>query len=68
MPNGYPYNSDRTPFSDSALQKMFARRVADLVAERGLELAAWDDGMYADGQPDPITGSNARLVDGIFHA
>ena len=54
--------SDCVSYSTREMQKVFARRVADMVADRGLELAAWDDGMYADGHPDPITDFKSRLV------
>ena len=34
---------------------MFSRRVADIVAAKGLTLASWDDGIYADNRPNPIS-------------
>jgi len=58
--------NDCVSYSTREMQKVFARRVADMVADRGLELAAWDDGMYADGHPDPITDFKSRLVLIVF--
>jgi N-acetyl-beta-hexosaminidase len=42
-------------YSTEELRRMFSKRAADIIAAKGLKLASWDDGIYADNIPNPIT-------------
>ncbi|XP_053390345.1 uncharacterized protein LOC123562093 isoform X1 [Mercenaria mercenaria] len=43
------------------LKRMFSKRVADIVAAKGLKLASWDDAIYADNKPNPITDYESEV-------
>ena len=47
-------------FSTKSLKRYFVKRVAEIVASKGLDVAAWEDGVYADGKPNPITDFKSR--------
>ncbi|WAQ95735.1 HEX-like protein [Mya arenaria] len=38
-----------------ALQRVFMNRVARIISDKGLNLGVWEDGVYADDKPNPIT-------------
>ncbi|XP_045212514.2 uncharacterized protein LOC123563659 [Mercenaria mercenaria] len=43
------------------LKRMFLKRVASIVADKGLKLASWDDGIYGDDKPNPITDYKSEV-------
>ena len=38
------------------------KKVAEIVASFGLDLAVWEDGVYADNRPNPITDYKSPFV------
>ena len=47
-------------FSTLVLKQEFMKRVADIVADKGLDMAAWEDGLYANDRPVPVTDFKER--------
>ena len=37
-------------FSSDALKKMFVHYVADIARRKNISIAAWEDGMYSEGE------------------
>ncbi|XP_052764645.1 uncharacterized protein LOC128206309 [Mya arenaria] len=48
-------NSELKTFDMAALRRFFMNRVTDVVATKGLKLGVWEDGVYAENKPNPIT-------------
>ena len=48
--------------STKSLKRYFVKRVADIIANKGLDVAAWEDGVYADGKPNPIADFLSRYI------
>ena len=51
-----------TLFSTKTLKRYFVKRVAEIVASKELDVAAWEDGVYADGKPNPVTEFESKYV------
>ena len=47
-------------FSTTFLKRYFVKRVAEIVASKGLDVAAWEDGVYANDAPNPRTDFTSR--------
>ncbi|KAH3869272.1 hypothetical protein DPMN_032435 [Dreissena polymorpha] len=56
-------NIPKSILSDTGqLQRVFMRRVSDIVAQKNLDLAVWEDGVYADDKPNPIADYKSKNV------
>lgn len=48
-------------YSTGQLLRTFVQRVSKLAAVRGLDVAVWDDGVYAEDKPNPISDYNSTV-------
>ncbi|XP_052788332.1 uncharacterized protein LOC128223112 [Mya arenaria] len=54
-------NTDFRGFDTAASQRVFMSRVAKIVADKGLSLGVWEDGVYANDKPNPITDYKSEV-------